>query len=122
MLLTRLLKIKKELVIQYVHYNAINSGNLITFECIITIPMSTFNLFDKLRYFPTFFGNWTLDIIPTLDNMNMKVVDNSGLDQLTCYHSTKQGAYHCYGIGTPCRFTTVPANTPNAWIQLTPQS
>jgi hypothetical protein len=36
--------------------------------------MTTFNLFDKMGYLPTFFGNWTLDIIPTLENMIVKVI------------------------------------------------
>jgi hypothetical protein len=84
--------------------------------------MSTFNLFDKLRYLPTFFGNWTLDIVPTLDNMIMKVLDYNNIDQYTCSNVSKQGAFQCYGIGTPCMFTQAAANAPNTSITLIPQA
>jgi hypothetical protein len=84
--------------------------------------MSTFNLFDKLRYFPTFFGNWTLDIVPTLDNMFMKVIDYNCIDTYSCFHATKQAYYQCYGVGTQCFYPTIAANTPNTWLMLTPKS
>jgi hypothetical protein len=66
--------------------------------------MTTFNLFDKMRYLPTFFGNWTLDIIPTLDNMIMKVVSvdlGAGVGMQStnlCTHIRKSAAFHCLGL------------------------
>jgi hypothetical protein len=84
--------------------------------------MTTFTLFDNLRYLPTFFGNWTLNIVPTLDNMIMKVLDYNNVDQYSCTKVSKQGAFQCYDIGTQCMFTTAAGNAPNAWLQLIPQA
>jgi hypothetical protein len=84
--------------------------------------MTTFNIFDKLRYLPTFFGNWRLDIVPTLDNMIMKVIDYNGVNQYTCIDVAKQACFQCYGVRTHCMFTTANNAAPAAWIQLVPQS
>jgi hypothetical protein len=83
---------------KYDNFNPLNQGSVVVLKYQINIPMSTFNIFDKLRYLPKFFGNSALDIIPTLDNMIMKVVDFNVEDQLGCYHPTKQRAYNCYGF------------------------
>jgi hypothetical protein len=84
--------------------------------------MTTFNLFDKLRYLPTFFGHWTLDIVPTLDNMSMKVTEHTLFNQYECTNVSKQAVFQCYGVGTHSDYTDATANGANAWIQLTPQS
>jgi hypothetical protein len=86
---------------QYINFRALNNGTTVTLRYSITIPMTTCNLFDKLRYLPTFFGNWTLDIVPTLDNMIMKVVDYNNVNQYSCSDVLKQAAFQCYGIETP---------------------
>jgi hypothetical protein len=65
---------------QYINFRAHNHNTTITLRYFITIPMTTFYLFDKHRYLSMFFGNWTLDIVPTLDNMIMKVVDYNNVD------------------------------------------
>jgi hypothetical protein len=69
---------------QYINFRALNNNTTVTLRYHITIPMSTFNIVDKLRYLPTFFGNWTLDIVPTLDNMIMKVIDYNNVNQYAC--------------------------------------
>jgi hypothetical protein len=107
---------------QYVNFNAIASGTSITLKYFLTIPMSTFNLFNKLRYLPTFFGNWTLDIIPTLDNMFIKIISYNRISQLSNYHVTKQKVYQCYGLGSEVPYTTTAAGAATAWIKLAPQS
>jgi hypothetical protein len=72
---------------------ALLPGSPVTVKYNINIPMTTDNLFDKLSYLPTFFGNWALDIVPTLDNMIMKVIDNNGVASNTYTHSNKEMAY-----------------------------
>jgi hypothetical protein len=57
---------------KYINARAFLPGSHVKIRYNIKFPMTSFNLFDKLRYLPTFFGNWTLDIIPTLENMIMK--------------------------------------------------
>jgi hypothetical protein len=42
---------------QFVNFNTLANDSLITLIYPIIIPMTTFHLFDKLRYLPTFFGN-----------------------------------------------------------------
>jgi hypothetical protein len=54
--------------------------------------------------------------------MIMKVIDYNGIDEYSCFHTTKQAGYQCYGVETPCYFPTIAANTPNTWLMLTPQS
>jgi hypothetical protein len=85
--------------------------------------MTTFNLFYKLKYLPSFFGFWTLDIISTLDNMIIKVVDNNANFINDCTHNSKEMAFQCYGVETRCFYPTAAANNLSAtWIMLTPQS
>jgi hypothetical protein len=107
---------------QYVNFNSVKNGIPITLKYFITIPMSTFNLFNKLRYLQMFFGNWTLDIISTLDNMFVKFISYNRISQPDNYHRIKQKVYQCYGIGTEVPYTTTAANAADAWIKLTPQS
>jgi hypothetical protein len=83
---------------QYINLRTVNNNTTVTLRYFITIPMTTFNLFDKLRYLPTFFGNWTLDIVPTLDNMIMKILDYNNVDQYSCTNVSKQGAFQCYCV------------------------
>jgi hypothetical protein len=51
---------------KYINLRALLPGSPVKLRYNIKTPMTSFNLFDKLRYLPTFFGNWTLDIIPIL--------------------------------------------------------
>jgi hypothetical protein len=73
--------------------------------------MTTFNLFDKLRYLSTFFGNSTLDIIPTLDNMVMKFITvdfgaGAGMQSTNlCTHIRKSASFQCYGVGNRCYYS-----------------
>jgi hypothetical protein len=97
---------------QYVNFRALNNNTTVSLTYFITITMSTFNIFDKLRYLPTFFGNWTLDIVPTLDNMIMKVIDYNNVNQYTCTDVAKQAAFQRYVVGTPYVFTTASNNAP----------
>jgi hypothetical protein len=60
---------------QYINFRSIGNNTTVRLKYFITIPMTKFNLFDKLRYLLTFFGNWTLEIIPMLDNMIMKIIE-----------------------------------------------
>jgi hypothetical protein len=87
--------------------------------------LTSFNLFDKLRYLPTFFGNWTLIIIPTLENMIMKVVcvGNAGaiVPANQCTHVNKEMAFQSYSVRTHCRYTASAGDPDATWIMLTPQ-
>jgi hypothetical protein len=106
---------------RYINMRAINPGSPLVEKYNINIPMTTFNIFDKIRYLPTFFGNWTLEIVPTIDNMIMKVIENNNIDTNT--HINKEMAYQYYGVGTPCYYPVAAVADPSAtWIMLTPQS
>jgi hypothetical protein len=41
--------------VQYINLRALNNNATITLRYFIYISITTFNLFDKLRYLPTFF-------------------------------------------------------------------
>jgi hypothetical protein len=83
---------------KYMSLNLVNPNNSITVKYSINIPMTTFNLFEKMRYLPTFFGNWTLDIIPTLDNMIVKVINIGGVAITQCNHIRRSASFQCYGV------------------------
>jgi hypothetical protein len=103
-------------------FKSVNPSSPITITYFIKIPMTTFNLFDKMRYLPTFFGNWTLDIVPTLENMIMKIIRYNVFDTKGCTHNNKILSAQCYGVGTECYFPTVAGVDPYlTWIMLTPR-
>jgi hypothetical protein len=107
---------------KYIKMRAINSGIPVAIKYFLNIPMTSVNLFDKLRYLPKFFGNWILAIVPTLDNMIMNVIDNNGVETNACTHLNKEMAYQCYGVGTPCYYPAAVIADPVAtWFKLTPQ-
>jgi hypothetical protein len=39
-----------------------------------------------MRYLPTFLGIWTIEIVPTLDNMVTKSIIYTGYNQKTASH------------------------------------
>jgi hypothetical protein len=96
---------------KYISLAGINNNISITITYEINIPMTVLNLFDKMRYLPTFFGNWTLDIIPTLDNMIMKVISidlgaGAGMQSTNlCSHIRKSASFQCYGVGNRCYYS-----------------
>jgi hypothetical protein len=53
----------------YMSVSAYPSGFTITIEYDIVIPLRFINLLARLRYLPTFFGDWDLTVVPTIDNM-----------------------------------------------------
>jgi hypothetical protein len=54
--------------------------------------------------------------------MIMRVINYNNIDQYTCSHEDKQQAYQYYSVGTPCYFTTVAVNNPNASVILASQT
>jgi hypothetical protein len=54
--------------------------------------MTTLNLLAKINYLPTFFGNWNFDIVPTLDNMVVKGIDENDIPMNSCLHVKKEFA------------------------------
>jgi hypothetical protein len=52
--------------------------------------MTSFNICDKIRYLPTFFGNWTINIKPTLVIMIVKVIEDNGVFFNTNDHPIKK--------------------------------
>jgi hypothetical protein len=54
--------------------------------------------------------------------MIMTVIDYNNIDQYSCTKVAKQGAFQCYGVGTPCIFTLAAANAAGFWIQLITQA
>jgi hypothetical protein len=54
--------------------------------------MTTFSLFARIRYLHPFFDIWTLDIIPTFDNLVVKVIGDSNIAILNCSNDNKKSA------------------------------
>jgi hypothetical protein len=48
---------KRSVCGKYISLAGVGNNVSITITYEINIPMTTFNLFDKMRYLPTFFGN-----------------------------------------------------------------
>jgi hypothetical protein len=67
--------------------NDIDIGSTIRLAYEVIIPMTTFNIFARIRHLPCFFGVWTLEIVPSLDNMVCKVIDYNGITTSTCTHA-----------------------------------
>jgi hypothetical protein len=86
----------------YIYLTGLNSNNSVMVKYSINIPMTNVNLFDKISILPTFFGNWTLDIIPTLENMIMKDINIGGVSTITCTDVKKETKFQCYGVENAC--------------------
>jgi hypothetical protein len=85
--------------------------------------MTSVNLFDKIRYLLTFFGNWTLDLVPTLNNMIMKVIDCCSAKNIECTDINKELSFHFYAVGINYHYPMNVNDDPHDnWIMLTPQS
>jgi hypothetical protein len=112
----------------YISLAGVGNNVSITATYEINIPMTTFNLFDKMRYLQTFFGTWTLDIIPILENMIIKVISidvGAGAGQQTtnlCTHIRKSAAFQFYGVGNPCYYSVGVTDPILTWLKFTPQS
>jgi hypothetical protein len=59
----------------YLDLDGIAIGSPIRLAYEVIIPMTTLNIFDRIQYWHRFFGVWTFEIVPTLDNMVYKVID-----------------------------------------------
>jgi hypothetical protein len=55
----------------------------------VIIPMTTLNIFNRMRYLLRFFGIWTFEIVHTLDNMVCIAVDSNGISMNTCTHARR---------------------------------
>jgi hypothetical protein len=55
--------------------NGIAPGSKIRVAYEVIVPMTTFNVFAHIRYLHSFFGVWTLEVVPMLDNMVCKAFD-----------------------------------------------
>jgi hypothetical protein len=63
----------------------------VAYEVIASI--SPFNIFADIRYLIRFFGVWTLEIVPTPDNMVCEVIDYDGLATNTYTHVNRETAF-----------------------------
>ncbi|GMO19384.1 MAG: hypothetical protein Ta2E_10290 [Mycoplasmoidaceae bacterium] len=85
----------------YFDMNDLATGSVFSVIYNVIIPMTIFNLLSRIRYLPTYFGTWKIEIIPTLDNMVSKVVDYNGL---SIYNPNAHANCHLqlkiYNVGT----------------------
>jgi hypothetical protein len=87
------------------YLNGIAAGSTLSMKCEVIIPMTTFNLFTQIRFFPDFFGNWIFEIVPTLDNMVIKVINYNGIAMNALNtHANKELAYEFYKVGIKACF------------------
>jgi hypothetical protein len=75
-----------------------------------------------MRYLPTFFGNLALDIIPTLDNMIIKIISIGGVATIQCNHIRRFAEFQCYGVENAAYYSVDGTDPITQWIMLTPQS
>jgi hypothetical protein len=81
------------------YLNGIAGGSILSVKCEVIIPMTTFNLFTRIRYFPDFFGNWIFEIVPTLDNMVIKAINYNRIAMNALnIHTNKELAYQFHKI------------------------
>jgi hypothetical protein len=82
------------------------------------VAITTSNIFICIRYQPIFFGVWTLEIVPTLDNMICKVIDYHGVAMNTCTHARQEPAFQFYNLNNKTYFPSSAGTDPLAhWIQ-----
>jgi hypothetical protein len=80
--------------------------------------MITFNVFARFRYLPSFFGIWTLEIVPILDNMVYKVIDYHDIAANTCAHVNKETVFQFYNMNIGVYLPYIAADNPlEHWIQ-----
>jgi hypothetical protein len=74
----------------YLKLAGIRSGFPLSMKYRIIIQMAAFNLFARIRYLHPFFDIWTLDIIPTFDNMVVEVIDSNNIAINNCSNVNKK--------------------------------
>jgi hypothetical protein len=102
----------------YLDMNGIAIGSTIKLAYEVIIPMTTFNIFARIRYLPSFFGVWILEIVPTSDNMVCKVLDYNRIAVNTCTANRKDLAFNFYNVNNIAYFGyTAAVDRLNHWIQ-----
>jgi hypothetical protein len=80
--------------------------------------MTTFNIFTRIRYLPRFFGVWTLEIVPILDNMVWKVIDHNSIAMNTYAHTRREAAFQFFNVNNKAYFPyLVGDDVLEHWIQ-----
>jgi hypothetical protein len=84
--------------------------------------MSTFNLLARLRYLPTFFGTWKIELVPTLENMVSKVIKYNAILQTADVQAGEELAFQFYNVNTKNYYSrTNNGNPVDHWIQFAPE-
>jgi hypothetical protein len=84
----------------------------------VIVSMTTFNIFARIRCLPCFFRVWTLEIVPTLDNLVCEVIDYKGLAMKTCSHANRKVVFQFYNINNKAYFSDLASTHPlGHWIQ-----
>jgi hypothetical protein len=89
--------------------------------------MTRFNLLARLRYLPTFFGTWKIELVPTLENMVSEVItwDENAVGFIysnNCTHVNRELSFQFYNVNTHNYFNKTDAGDPAGnWIQFTPE-
>jgi hypothetical protein len=80
----------------------IPSGTTLAIDYEINIPMCAFNILSRMRYLPSFFGDWQIHVIPTLDNMIYMWENINGTDSplVEDYNKHSNQEWFSYG-GAP---------------------
>jgi hypothetical protein len=96
----------------------IPSGSTLNVVYEISIPMDTFDLLCRIRYIPSFFGNWHIHIIPTLNNMIYMWDGNAEAHTLIDnYNKHSSAEWFSYGQEMP----DGPTDSPQPQAQFTVQ-
>jgi hypothetical protein len=84
--------------------NGVAIGSTIRDAYEIIVSMTILNIFARIRYLSSFFEVWTLEIVPTFDNMVSKVIDYNGIAMNTCLYARREAAFQFYNVNNRIDF------------------
>jgi hypothetical protein len=77
----------------YLNMANIASGSSIRRIYEVIVPLITFNISTSIQYLHNFFGVWTLEIVPILDNMVFKIISCNGRVMNTGPHANRRATF-----------------------------
>jgi hypothetical protein len=106
--------------------STLGNGDIIQVEYEIVIPMTIFNLLARLRFLPSFFWTWKIELVTTLENMVSKVISYyagaAKVLQTSATNVNRELAFQFYNVNTHNYYIQATGGDPlTHWVQFAPE-
>lgn len=103
---------EKDACIVYMDLNTRASGKTLLMRYEVIILKKKFIKWTWIRYSLMFFDNWTLDIIYTLDYMDINVIDYHSIPMNNCFYVNQKLAHKFLNLGMKAYFPYIALGDP----------